>query len=310
MSLPVGGRAVAVPFIIFTLIWGSTWIVIRDQLGSVPAQWSVAYRFLIASAAMFAVAKWNGDRIAPGKGMLTAAGLIGVSQFTINFNAVYMAEHFITSGLVATVFALLVLPNALLAWLMLDQKPTVRFLVASTIAAAGIGLLFAHELRSNPALDGDALAIGIGWTMLGLLGASVSNVYQARATVQKLPLFSLLAWSMLIGATFDVVIAFVMTGPPVIETRAGYWLGLAYLALAASVLCFSIYYPVVRKIGPGKAAYSSAIVPIIAMALSTAFEGFRWTPLAAAGASLAIGGMVLALWTRQRPMKVANPDAA
>ena len=305
-----GGRAVVIPFIIFTLIWGSTWIVIRDQLGSVPAQWSVAYRFLIASAAMFAVAKWNGDRISPGPGMLTAAGLIGVAQFTINFNAVYMAEHFITSGLVATVFALLVVPNAILAWLMLGQKPTARFLVASTIAAAGIGLLFAHELRSNPTLDGDALAVGIGWTMLGLLGASLSNVYQARATVQKLPLFSLLAWSMLIGAAFDVVIAFVMTGPPVIETRVGYWLGLAYLALAASVLCFSIYYPVVRKIGPGRAAYSSAIVPIIAMALSTAFEGFHWTPLAAAGAALAIGGMVLALWSRQRLLKVANPDAA
>ncbi|HVH48442.1 MAG TPA: EamA family transporter [Sphingomicrobium sp.] len=310
MSEQHGVRAVAVPFIIFTLIWGSTWIVIRDQLGSVPAQWSVAYRFLIASAAMFAVSKWNGDRLIPGKPMLIAAGLIGVAQFTLNFNAVYMAEHFITSGLVATVFALLMLPNALLAWLMLGQKPTARFLVASTIAAAGIGLLFAHELRSNPALDGNALAIGIGWTILGLLGASVSNVYQARDNVRKLPLFSLLAWSMLIGALLDVAIAFVMTGPPVVETRIGYWLGLAYLALAASVLCFSIYYPVVRKIGPGKAAYSSAIVPIIAMGLSTAFEGFRWTPLAAAGAALAIGGMVLALWTRQRPMKVANPDAA
>jgi len=207
------------------------------------------------------------------------------------------------------VFALLMLPNALLAWVMLGQKPTARFLVASTVAAAGIGLLFAHELSSNPALDQDALAIGIGWTILGLLGASVSNVYQARDNVRKLPLHSLLAWSMLIGALLDVAIAFALTGLPVVEYRIGYWLGLAYLALAASVLCFSIYYPVVRKIGPGKAAYSSAIVPIIAMSLSTAFEGFHWTPLAAAGAALAIGGMVLALWTRQRPLKVANPDA-
>ena len=315
MSAHGGARGVALPFIIFTLIWGSTWIVIRDQIGAnsaivVPAQWSVAYRFLIASAAMFAVAIWNGDRIAPGSGMLAAAGLIGVSQFTLNFNAVYMAEHFITSGLVATVFALLMLPNALLAWLMLGHRPTARFLVSSAIAAAGIGLLFTHELRSNPALDGRALAIGIGWTIVGLLGASVSNVYQARPAVRKLPLFAMLAWSMLIGAVLDVVIAFVLTGPPVIETRTGYWLGLAYLALAASVLCFSLYYPVVRKIGPGKAAYSSAIVPVIAMGLSTAFEGFRWTPLAAAGAALAIGGMVLALWTRERPMEIANPDAA
>ena len=312
-SSTAGARSIVVPFIVFTAIWGSTWIVIRDQLGSggaaVPAQWSVAYRFILAAAAMFAVAKWNGDRLAPDRRLLGAAAVIGISQFTINFNAVYMAEHFITSGLVATVFGLLMLPNALLAWWMLGHRPTARFLGASAIAAAGIGLLFLHELRSNPVLDGGKLAIGIGWTMVGLLGASLSNVYQARKTVQKLPLFALLAWAMLIGAALDVVIAFALAGPPVIETRIGYWLGLAWLALAASVLCFSLYYPVVRRIGPGKAAYSSAIVPIIAMALSTAFEGFRWTALAAAGAMLAIGGMVLALWARQRPLEIANPDA-
>ncbi len=300
---------VAVPFFIFTLIWGSTWIVIRDQLGSVPAQWSVSYRFILAAAAMFAVARWSGNKLAPTRPMLVAASLIGAAQFTVNFNAVYMAEHFITSGLVATVFALLMVPNALLAWAMLGQRPDARFLGASAVAASGIGLLFLHELRANPDVDGSTLAIGIGWTIVGLLGASVSNVYQARPKVRELPLFSLLAWSMAIGAALDVVIAFALTGPPVFEARPGYWLGVAYLALAASVLCFSLYYPVVRKIGPGKAAYSSAIVPIIAMALSTAFEGFQWTPLSIAGAALAIGGMVLALGARARPPVAANPDA-
>ena len=74
------------------------------------------------------------------------------------------------------------------------------------------------------------------------------------------------------------------------------------------MLCFSLYFPVVRKIGPGKAAYSSVIVPIIAMALSTAFEGYRWTPLAIAGALLALGGMLGAL--RREKEVVAPPDAA
>ena len=308
-----GLRPVVIPFIVFTVIWGSTWIVIRDQLGAggdaVPAQWSVAYRFILAAAAMFAVARWNGDRLAPDRPLLMAATVIGAAQFTINFNAVYLAEHYITSGLVATVFALLMVPNSLLAWWMLGHRPTARFLGSGAVAAAGIGLLFVHELRSNPALDGARLAIGIGWTICGLLGASLSNVFQARTQVQKLPLFALLAWAMLIGALLDVIIAFALAGPPVIESRPGYWLGLAWLSLAASVLCFSLYFPVVRNIGPGKAAYSSAIVPIIAMALSTAFEGFRWTALSAAGAALAIGGMVLALWTRQRPLAVPNPDA-
>ena len=64
----------------------------------------------------------------------------------------------------------------------------------------------------------------------------------------------------------------------------------------------------VRKIGPAKAAYSSVLVPIIAMGFSTWLEGYRWTPLAAAGALLALGGMLGAL-SRSRSV-VPAPDAA
>jgi drug/metabolite transporter (DMT)-like permease len=74
------------------------------------------------------------------------------------------------------------------------------------------------------------------------------------------------------------------------------------------VLTFSLYYPVVRKIGPAKAAYSSVIVPIIAMGFSTWLENYRWTPVAIAGAVLALGGMAGAL-SRGRA-KIAPPDTA
>jgi drug/metabolite transporter (DMT)-like permease len=113
---------------------------------------------------------------------------------------------------------------------------------------------------------------------------------------------------MAAGALIDGIIAIVMTGPPVFDPRPAYWLGVFYLALLASVLTFSLYYPVVRRIGPGKAAYSSVLVPIIAMGFSTAFEGYRWTALTSAGALLALGGMVAALGRNRS--KIAAPDAA
>ena len=46
---------VLLPFLLITLIWSSTWIVIKGQLGLVPPVWSVSYRFLIAGAAMLAI---------------------------------------------------------------------------------------------------------------------------------------------------------------------------------------------------------------------------------------------------------------
>ena len=206
-------------------------------------------------------------------------------------------------------FALLLIPNSLLAWAFLDQKPNRRFLAAGLIAVCGVGLLFLHELRSSPAAPGD-IVIGLGLTLLGLMGASSANVYQAGKEARRHPLLSLLAWSMAIGAVIDCILAFAIAGPPVAEARLGYWAGVIYLALFGSVLCFALYFPVVRKIGPGKAAYSSVMVPIIAMTLSTIFEGYQWSLLAASGAMLALGGMLLALAGRRRPTLVTAPDAS
>jgi drug/metabolite transporter (DMT)-like permease len=301
--------SIIVPFIIFTGVWGSTWIVIRDQIGTVPPQWSVAYRFIIAAAAMALLAKWKRQSLKPDRGGLFAALVLGVTQFSVNFNSVYAAERFITSGVVATVFALLLIPNSLLAWAFLGQKPNRRFLLAGLVAVTGVALLFVNEIRSSP-VQPKNIAIGLGLTLLGLLGASSANVYQAGKEATRHPLLALLAWSMAIGACLDVILAFAMAGPPVAEARLGYWAGIFYLALFGSVLCFALYFPVVRKIGPGKAAYSSVIVPIIAMSLSTLFESYRWSPLAAAGGVLALGGMLLALAGRRRPMLVTAPDAA
>jgi drug/metabolite transporter (DMT)-like permease len=301
--------SIIIPFIIFTGVWGSTWIVIRDQVGTVPPQWSVAYRFMIAAVAMALLARWKGQSLKMDRGGLFAALVLGVSQFSVNFNSVYAAERFITSGVVATVFAILLIPNSLLAWAFLDQKPGRRFLLAGLVAVCGVGLLFLHELHSSPAAPRE-IAIGLSLTLLGLMGASSANVYQAGKEARRHPLLALLAWSMAIGAMIDAALAFAIAGPPVAEARIGYWVGVIYLALFGSVLCFALYFPVVRKIGPGKAAYSSVMVPIIAMTLSTLFEGYRWSPLAIGGAVLAIGGMLLALAGRRRPTLVTAPDAA
>jgi drug/metabolite transporter (DMT)-like permease len=299
-------RSVILPFITFTLIWGSTWIVIRDQLGVVPAQWSITYRFLIAAGAMALWARLKHGGLALPREVWPLAGLIGVFQFSVNFNGVYIAEHFITSGLVATVFALLLIPNSLIGWALLGHRPTRPFVIGSSIAVAGIACLFAEELRRDSA-DVGAVATGIAWTLVGVLAAALANNIGATDRAQRAPVLVLLAWAMTAGALTNLAVALAIAGPPVIDPRPGYWIGLVYLALAASVLCFALYFPVVRRIGPGKAAYSSALVPIVAMALSTLFEGYRWSPLAALGGALAIGGMVLALTSKKAPPPLLAP---
>ena len=70
---------VVVPFILVALIWGSTWLVIKGQLGTVPPAWSAAWRFILAAAGMALLAKARGEslRLPPGGHLLAAvAGLV------------------------------------------------------------------------------------------------------------------------------------------------------------------------------------------------------------------------------------------
>ena len=293
------------PFILVTLIWSSTWIVIKDQLGAdpataVPSPWSVTYRFAIASLAMFAIAKVTDAGLRLGRGGHLLAAVLGIPQFFLNFNLVYAAEQHVTSGIVAVVFALLMVPNALFAWLFFRQPVSTRLILGSLVALAGIGLLFVQEVRAS-ATDQSETLIGIGFTLLGVLAASSANVLQLAPGVRNRPIAAMLAWAMLYGALLNAVIAWAGWGPPRFEPRPGYWIGLLYLGVMASAVTFFFYFRIIRAIGPAKAAYSSVLIPIIAMAISTVAEGYRWTTLAAAGGALAMIGLVIALRTARPP---------
>ncbi|HEX9965757.1 MAG TPA: DMT family transporter [Allosphingosinicella sp.] len=288
---------ILIPFLLITLIWSSTWIVIKDQLGAVPPSWSVTYRFVIAAAAMFAWAAMSGASLRMGRRGHALAALFGVPQFCLNFNFVYAAEHHVTSGLVATVFALLMVPNSALAWLFLKQKATLGFVAGSAIACVGVALLFVQEIRASPTSTGEVF-LGIGLTLLGVLSASAANILQSSRGLASWPLASLLAWGMVYGILANALFAWAVAGPPVIETRPGYWIGLVYLGLLASALAFPLYFAVMRQVGPGKAAYSSVLVPILAMVFSTLFEGYLWSTLAVAGGVIAFAGLVIALKSR------------
>jgi drug/metabolite transporter (DMT)-like permease len=289
---------VQIPFWTCTLIWGTTWIVILGQLGTVPPTWSVTYRFLTAGAAMFAYALFTGAALRIGRDGQVFALIFGAAQFVFNFNFVYRAEEHITSGLVAVIFALLIVPNTIFARMFLGTRPSGRFYLGAAIAMAGIGLLFLKEYR-EAAKGSDAVLLGIGLTMLGVLSASVANVMQATRRAAALPMASLLAWGMLWGTLFNAILAFATVGPPVVETSFTYLGGVLYLGIAASAIAFMAYFSVIRMIGPGPAAYSSVIVPMIAMGISTVFEGYRWTLLAGGGALLTMAGLVIALTARK-----------
>lgn len=291
---------ILIPFMIVTLIWGSTWLVIRDQLGTVPPSWSVTYRFAVAAIGMFILAIAQRRSLGMSARAHGFAVLIGAFQFGVNFNFVYRAEAYLTSGLVAVLFALLILPNVLLSRLFLGTRFSFRFLLGVGVALAGVTMMVAHEARVSPHQP-DFVLLGLLLTFGGIMGASVSNVMQATRFAKAQDIIVLIAWAMLYGALLDGALAYATAGPPVWDPRPSYLAGILFLGILGSVVTFPLYFAIIREVGAGPAAWSSVLIPVIAMALSTMFEGYQWTLQAGAGAGLVIAGLVIALKPARPP---------
>jgi drug/metabolite transporter (DMT)-like permease len=289
-------------FLTVVLIWGTTWIVIKFQLGTVNPSWSVTYRFATGGVALLAWCALKGLPLTVPRHALPFLVLLGLFQFVMNFNFVYRSELYIPSGIPAVAFALLMVPNAILAWLFLGRKISGRFALGSALGILGVGLLFAQQL-SLPGTRAETM-LGLSRVVAGILSASIANVMQASPKALTFPPITGLGWAMLIGASINAVIATAIAGPPQIDPAPSYWLGFLYLGVVASAVAFALYFDLVRQMGPAEAAWTGVLIPIIAMAISTVVEDFRWTGMAVAGCVLALVGMVIAL--RQPAPKVAT----
>lgn len=293
---------VLIPFMLTGTIWGSTWFVITGQISDVPAAWGVFYRFMLATPALFVLAAVMGNRLKLNRPEHLLALGVGIAQFSGNFLFVYHAESHITSGIVAVMFALLMVPNAIFAKVFIGETVQGGFVGGSLVAIAGVAMLLVHEWNAAPLGGPHGANVGLGIVLAigGMLAASIANVVQANPTGRGVPMVSFLAWAMVYGLAFDLVYAFLTEGPPQVPGAWQFWAGTAYLAIIGSVVTFPLHYNLVREIGAGKTAYNGIVTVCVAMLLSTLFEGFVWDALSATGMALALAGMGLALRSKQR----------
>lgn len=275
------------------LIWGSTWIAITFQLGVVPAEVSVAYRFGAGAFILFAwcLLKKLPLRYAAREHRVFL--LSGLLMFGVNYVLVYYSEMYVSSGLVAVLFSTMVFMNIIGARVFFGVPMRGAVVAAAVLGFAGIVLVFwpeiAHFSHAGNALNG--LALGL----LATLTASLGNMAMVSNQKAGVPVVQANAFSMLYGSV--CVLAYAMaTGKPLLfDPSFKYVASLLYLALFGSVLAFGAYMSLVRHIGPERAGYTSVAIPVVALLISTAFESFQWHLATAAGLALCIAGNVMVL---------------
>jgi len=280
-------------FVIASGIWGSTWLAITYQLGTVPPQVSVAYRFALAALMLAAYCLATRRSLRFPRRAHPMLALFGATLFGLNYIGVYLAERYVASGLVAVVFSTIVFMSPVGMRIVYKEPLTLRTLFAAALGVTGVALLFLPELRA--ARNGGAAAVGIGLAFGSTAIATIGNMVAVRNYKIGLPTFPATTWGMAYGALSAAMVAFILGVPWTFEWTAGYTLSLVYLALFGSVIAFGAYLTLLKNVGAAPSSFVGVATPVIALLLSTLFEGYRWTWVSVIGIVLAVAGNWLAL---------------
>jgi drug/metabolite transporter (DMT)-like permease len=288
--------AVLYPATVF--IWGTTWLAIAYQIGDVPIANSIMYRFAIAALILVCVLALSGrlQKLNPQQHL--SCLLLGLCLFSCNFMLFYHAAQYIPSGLISIVFSIATIMNMLNSWLFHGQRPSLRLLLGGCLGISGIVMLFYPDLSQTEHFSDQLL--GLLMALGGTYCFSLGNMLSAKQQKQGLSVLSVNAYGMAYGALLLLLWSLVSGQGFSFSLQPLYLGSLFYLAIIGSVLGFSFYLVLVGRLGPQKAAYATVLFPIVALALSTVFEGYHWSHLGLLGVATVLLGNLL-VFTKGRP---------
>ncbi len=282
----------ALLYAVTVLIWGTTWIAIKWQLGVVPPPVSIACRFWIAALVLFALLKILRRPVWPPRAAWRFLAAQGLALFCVNFLCFYYAERVVPSGLVAVVFSTAPLLNSINGRLFMGRPLQPAAIAGALLGFAGIACLSLQQMLGH--LGDHAAWLGLGVAFAGTLCFSAGNLLSSRMQAMGLHPLVTNSWGMLIGACV-LTLGSVLAGLPLaLEPDARYLGALVYLAVPGSVVAFTAYLTLVGRIGPERAAYCTVLFPFVALAVSTVFEGYRWSTLAVVGLVMVVAGNLVA----------------
>ncbi|MBW5826312.1 EamA family transporter [Yersinia kristensenii] len=265
----------ALLYLLVVLIWGTTWIAITlQQQGNVAITVSIFYRFALAAGVMmiFLLLVRRLRHLALRDHLFCVAQ--GFCVFAFNFYCFYHAAAYISSGLESVIFSMAVLFNAINGMIFFRQCLSPNLLPASILGMTGIVALFWHDLTATQIAP--ELLKGIGLSLLGTYGFSLGNMISSRHQRRGLDILSTNAYAMTYGAVLMGLFSLIQHHSFTIELTPSYLGSLLYLAIFGSVIAFAAYFSLIGRIGASGAAYSTLLFPLVALTLSTFYEGYYW----------------------------------
>ena len=280
-------------YISAVLIWGSTWYAIKFQLGYVEPEVSLVYRFALAAILLLAFCRWRKKNLRFSLTEHRFMALQGLFLFSSNYLVFYWATGLLTSGIVALLFSTVILMNIINSAIFLGKRVSARVIVGAMFGIAGIAAVFWSELS---VVENNAESWhGLWLCLIATLFASIGNILSARNQSNKLPVMQTNARGMAYGAIIMTLFALFNGTDFNYDTSISYSLSLVYLSVFGSILAFGCYLTLIGRIGADKAAYTAVLFPVIALGISTLFEGYQWSIEALFGFCLVLLGNYIVL---------------
>lgn len=278
-------------FALTALIWSGGALATALQAGVTPAPWSVAVRMALAGLILLGYGQTQAVSLAIPPRDRPAVALQGMLFFALAFIAFYEAARHMPSGLAALILSTSALFAALIGRATLGTRLTANFVWGTLCGIVGIALVFGP----TGGMGANISPSGIAWALVAAVATGAGTVVGARNQMAGLPAIAVLGWAALAGAATSAAWALITGAPAVPDLSARYLLSLAYLAVAASCVAFMLYFELVRRLGPGPAAYTLTVVPLVALVLSSLFEHLVLDWSIAAGTAAILAGNVLVL---------------
>jgi len=288
-------------FISTLICWSPTWYLIKFQFGVVDPLISIFYRFFIASIIVFIFLILSKKKMSFNLHQHLSFLLLGVTLFSLNYIFFYLANTYLISGIVTIAFSTILIMNILGERIYFKIKSSKETLFAAGFGIVGILIIFGNELL-NFKLE-DKTHIGIILSFIATFWASTGNLVHQKNSKDKTPFIQSIAYGMLYGSIFTLIVAKFRGAEIIFDNSISYILSFLYLSIIGSVVAFYLYLKLLDNIGSARAGYIGVIMPIIALIISTIFEGLQWTNNLIIGLPVLIFGCVLILNQKSKKIK-------
>ncbi len=247
-------------YVLICIIWGSTWLGIKFSLEDFPPLFAAAWRFLLASVFVLAFVKTLGIPFSMDKNSLKVYAVLTFFSFAVPFPLVYWAEQTVASGLGAILFATFPFWVIIFNRISLKEPIGIFKLFGTVIGFIGIILIFAHDLSTN---DFSA-TLGILAIVTAAAIQGWSSVFVKKHAKNINPL-SMNFFPLLFGGSIILAASFLFEDLSSIKFTVTGIGAVVYLALFGTVITFTVYYWLMKKIDIVLLSLSTFITPILAV---------------------------------------------